>query len=427
LNSKHTKMAISTATLPLTVWISDGRQDHFTTTPGQGESDARDARYLQSGVTGYIYAQQVPGTVPLQLYWNDARKDNYTAAHPAGISDATNAGYRFIRTLGYVYPADGSQPAGSIPLKVFWHSQRNDNATVADKNSFEDMANIGYQFIRDDSFVMPSAAPLYVPPPPYAGNYSVWGTQADGSIFYRYNVSAANPRGTSWQTVDGNAKKIAVGPHSVWAINASGAIFCRQGVTAATPMGTSWANVGGSLADIAVGHAGQVIGLMPDDQIFIRHTVSKENPAGTAWGNVQGSLMQIDIGHNQVFGVQRSQQIFRRPCPKMSHQGHVLDAAGWDSGALWQNVPGAAVCVSVGADDNVWAVNSAGQTYRMDGGSWQAVPGVMFKQVAVADHNLIWGVNPSGQIFCSQPGNPNSFQSVDGALATVSVGRAPRA
>ena len=56
------------------------------------------------------------GTVPLKLYWSSTRNDNFSVADPASEKAAKAAGYRFVRLQGYVYPlpvaknlkADGS-------------------------------------------------------------------------------------------------------------------------------------------------------------------------------------------------------------------------------------------------------------------------------------------------------------------------------
>ncbi|HWO88808.1 MAG TPA: hypothetical protein VNL98_06635, partial [Gemmatimonadales bacterium] len=44
-------------------------------------------------------------TVPLKLYWSGERQDNYTTATAEGEQAALAKGYRFIRVEGYVFPA----------------------------------------------------------------------------------------------------------------------------------------------------------------------------------------------------------------------------------------------------------------------------------------------------------------------------------
>jgi hypothetical protein len=146
--------------LPLHVYWNGTRSDNFTTTPGQGVTDAQGAGYTHIRTTGYVFQGQVAGTVPLNLYWNGSRNDNYVAAHPQGQKDATDAGYTFIRTLGYVYP-EGKHPAGTVPLKVFWSGARSDNYSCADAQGESDALGAGYNFIRNDCFVMPHNSPIF--------------------------------------------------------------------------------------------------------------------------------------------------------------------------------------------------------------------------------------------------------------------------
>ena len=53
--------------------------------------------------------------MPLKLFWHDGRKDNASVATEAGISAVLGAGYAEVRTEGYVFP---EKAEGLVPLKL---------------------------------------------------------------------------------------------------------------------------------------------------------------------------------------------------------------------------------------------------------------------------------------------------------------------
>jgi hypothetical protein len=84
--------------------------------------------YQFGGVEGALLAQSAPGTVPLKLFWNGEREDNFSFATAVGEEEALAAGYTFVRVQGYVFT--GEQP-GTVPLLLFGSAARGDNFTTA--------------------------------------------------------------------------------------------------------------------------------------------------------------------------------------------------------------------------------------------------------------------------------------------------------
>ena len=61
-------------------------------------------------------------------------------------------------------------------------------------------------------------------------------------------------------------------------------------------------------------------------------------------------------------------------------------------------MPGALTWVSVGQDDTVWGVNSAGKIYRWMGTDWQQIPGALV-EISAGNAKNIWGVNAGSNIY----------------------------
>ena len=67
-----------------------------------------------------------------------------------------------------------------------------------------------------------------------------------------------------------------------------------------------------------------------------------------------------------------------------------------------------------------WAVDRVGAIYRLSGGQWTVIPGVL-KQVSVGQDGAVWGVNPGDSIYRRQG---DGWVQVEGQLMQVSVGNA---
>jgi hypothetical protein len=93
---------------------------------------------------------QAPGTVPLKLFFGTQRWDNFTTATLAGEQDAVASGYRFVRVEGYVpqHPVPGG-----VPLKLFYGADRGDSFTTATPEGERDALAAGYRFVRVEGYV----------------------------------------------------------------------------------------------------------------------------------------------------------------------------------------------------------------------------------------------------------------------------------
>jgi virginiamycin B lyase len=92
----------------------------------------------------------------------------------------------------------------------------------------------------------------------------------------------------------------------------------------------------------------------------------------------------------------------------------------------FQQIAGASLTqISVGAANNVWGVNAAGQVFRFDTTTklFDLMPGTLV-QVAVGGGNIyqyddIWGINSAGSIFTFHSG---TWQQIYGNLSSIVVG-----
>uniref|UniRef100_A0A6B2KX16 DUF5110 domain-containing protein n=1 Tax=Arcella intermedia TaxID=1963864 RepID=A0A6B2KX16_9EUKA len=110
--------------------------------------------YQQLRIEGYQPKSGTPGTIPLNDYWNPSITDNYATTQtstPAGYSPASfNNGIVFKDSV-----------ANTVPLSLYWSSQRQDMLTVASAE--------GIQYAKTNNYTLVTAVLGYVyssPPTP---------------------------------------------------------------------------------------------------------------------------------------------------------------------------------------------------------------------------------------------------------------------
>jgi hypothetical protein len=122
---------------------------------------------------------------------------------------------------------------------------------------------------------------------------------------------------------------------------------------------------------------------------------------------VDGKLKQIDVGSNEVWGVNRAENIFRR---------------AKDGSGKWTNVPGKLKHVSSGPTGKVWGVNTNNDIYTLKAdGNWRQIDGKL-KQIDVGP-NEVWGVNANDDIFTRPNDGSGAWKNIPGKLKHVSVSR----
>ncbi|CAG4980983.1 unnamed protein product [Parnassius apollo] len=159
---------------------------------------------------------------------------------------------------------------------------------------------------------------------PYAspGTLSVWAITAHGRVMYRTGVSTSSPEGQKWINVsippNCDIKQLSVGPTGlVWALLWTGRAIIRKGVTKDCPTGEAWLEVKSppetKLSVLSVGY-NVVWAISSDTRVWFRKGVdgnlsgsSEAAAMGTGWLEINGNMVHISVGINdQVFAIGES-------------------------------------------------------------------------------------------------------------------------
>jgi len=205
----------------------------------------------------------------------------------------------------------------------------------------------------------------------FAPDGSAWHLGVDG-VLYRWDEKAF---GWHEHSSTSEAVKIAVGAReNPWYIAMDGEVFRSiEGL---------WENVPGQALDIGIGANGSVWRVGTDNRIYRWLNASWEAD------NIASSAIKIAVepdGNPWIIASPTS-DIYKR------------------IGSTWQQVPGQAFDISIGANGSIWriglnVVGGAGNSMsRWNGSDWEPVDGGA-TAIAVAPNGLLWHVNRSGDIF----------------------------
>lgn len=142
------------ATSELKLFWNSQRADNFSTATPLGELQAIQAGYTFVRTQGLIYMNPMPGCRPLFLFWHSGNGDNLVTATEEGEKEASDNGYIKVRVEGWVK----SKPEpGTIPFRMYWKgAERKDSFTTTSIKEEQDAADAGYEFVRDEGYVIPS-------------------------------------------------------------------------------------------------------------------------------------------------------------------------------------------------------------------------------------------------------------------------------
>ncbi|XP_072943456.1 tectonin beta-propeller repeat-containing protein [Epargyreus clarus] len=159
---------------------------------------------------------------------------------------------------------------------------------------------------------------------PYAtaGTLAVWAITAHGRVMYRSGVSTTSPEGLKWINVsippNCDIKQISIGPTGlVWALLWTGRAIIRKGITKDCPTGESWLEVKSpsetKLSVISVGY-NAVWAVSTDTRVWFRKGIdgntagtSEASSMGSGWLEINGNMVHISVGINdQVFAIGES-------------------------------------------------------------------------------------------------------------------------
>eukprot|EP00794_Sanderia_malayensis_P008822 gene8822-9767_t len=158
----------------------------------------------------------------------------------------------------------------------------------------------------------------------------------------------------------------ASGYLSVWALTFSGKVLYREGICQACPQGEKWTPVFESddlnLVQIAAGPSGLLWGLQWDGAAVARTGISYQNPLGKSWATIDCpkrmsnsvALGQISVGMNVVWALSQNQKVYYR---KGIDGEKAYSDDNYAIGSGWVEMVGEFKFLSVGPNDQVWAVD----------------------------------------------------------------------
>ncbi|XP_064478479.1 tectonin beta-propeller repeat-containing protein 1-like [Ornithodoros turicata] len=139
---------------------------------------------------------------------------------------------------------------------------------------------------------------------------------------------------------------------ALWAVAGNGEVLYRKGVAQGCPQGECWHHVSAEQAfeSISVGVGSSLWALGNDGSGYVRIGISSERPTGTTWFHVEppsGScLAQVSMGKSVVCAVDTARRLWYR--------AEVLPI--FPEGTAWILVSEDVCCVSVGPNDQIWAI-----------------------------------------------------------------------
>ena len=199
--------------LPLNVWYSPDRKEHFTTTHENWQWNTYEVprnNYRLVSIDGYIsppWKRPSPTEVPLYSWWNPDRGDNFTTTDPAWSGDLGDQkeGYTLFRMEGFV---ESIYKPGYDTLFSWWNPNRTDNFLTTQWEGNVDgvtgRERVGYSNFRIEGYIEKSPSPndwgLLIDPPigqaGLANTSSLWSESDqigsvnwfDGSFAFAFDV-----------------------------------------------------------------------------------------------------------------------------------------------------------------------------------------------------------------------------------------------
>jgi hypothetical protein len=216
------------------------------------------------------------------------------------------------------------------------------------------------------------------------------------------NIYVWNPQANTFQQASGAAKHISVGGHGythVWCVNQGQQMFGHRSTplfAAAPPAQFNWKQGNGDLVTVSCG-GHNVIGINSGQQIW-RLKADNHN-----WEQLPGAAVSISIGSDGTcWCINAGSQLFE-----------------W-KGTAWQQMPGDGKQISVVSRTDVWLVNNRDELWHYNGTAWSRVPGDCVNISAGEDGSVVV-VNRGGQLWRAQVGTSAQFTQMPGAATQVSV------
>ncbi|VVC87415.1 unnamed protein product [Leptidea sinapis] len=174
---------------------------------------------------------------------------------------------------------------------------------------------------------------------------------------------------------------------AVWAITAQGRVMYRSGVSTTSPEGLKWINISippnCDLKQISVGTTGLVWALLWSGRAIVRKGITKDCPTGEAWLEVKSpsetKLTVVSVGHNAVWAVSSDTRVWFRKGIDGNAAGSSESAA---MGSGWMEINGNMTHISVGINDQVFAIGDSNKSiYWRSGITAAELSGKRWRQI----------------------------------------------
>ncbi|PIK41113.1 putative tectonin beta-propeller repeat-containing protein 1 [Apostichopus japonicus] len=178
---------------------------------------------------------------------------------------------------------------------------------------------------------------------------------------------------------------------SMWVVTSNGKIFCRVGINHKHPEGLGWREVSlppkVAILQVSVSPTGIVWAVTHEGTGLVRTQVSREYPLGLGWEVVDPPerqlLSQVSMGMNAVWGRTKDGTVWIR-------KGFDLMLSITDRSALtgshWIQMPGRMSHLTIGPNDQVWAISFEDHRLFMRGAvTYEELSGRSWKLINVTE------------------------------------------
>ncbi|XP_074648382.1 tectonin beta-propeller repeat-containing protein 1-like [Tubulanus polymorphus] len=190
---------------------------------------------------------------------------------------------------------------------------------------------------------------------------AVWAISQDCSVLCRMGVTRNNPQGEYWQHVATDQPFVSIsvgGNYRIWAICKDGSAYFRNGVTRVNPLGSCWFHVilpssGSKLQQISVGRT-QVWAVDETGGLWFRKDITITYPEGTKWISVCRNIDKVSVGpEDQVWAIaseigHKSDKVNGVICRRIGITENTPMGTDWELGigGGWQNLCVRACCMN---------------------------------------------------------------------------------
>lgn len=183
----------------------------------------------------------------------------------------------------------------------------------------------------------------------------------------------------------------AEGYMTVWVVTAHGKLFCRVGINHRHPEGVGWREVSlppkVGVLQVSVSPTGIIWVVTHDGTGLVRTRVSRDYPLGLGWEVVEPPenrlLLQLTVGMNSIWGLTKDGMVWFR-------KGFDLMLSITEKEALtgyhWVEMPGKMAHLSIGPNDQVWAISfDERKLYMRTGITYEELSGRSWKLISVTE------------------------------------------